>query len=162
MSYRPTKKTEARKKSQHSLLLTSALNLVAIRGFQSLTIAAVAEEACVATGTVYKYFESKAALCAEVFRLGTEKEVYQVECAAFPETNKNCEQRLADAIAIFAERAIAGHRLAYALIAEPVDPMVEIERLIYRQSYADIFETLIAVQVKQHLHLIDSILPGHD
>jgi len=159
MSYRPTEKTEARKKSQHSLLLTSALSLVAIGGFQSLTIAAVAEEADVATGTVYKYFDSKATLCAEVFRLGTEKEVYQVQCAAFPETgssetasskaNKNCKQRLADAIAIFAERAIAGHRLAYALIAEPVDPMVEIERLIYRQSYADIFETLIAEGIEK-------------
>ena len=144
MSYRATDKTEARKKSQHALLLSSAIKIVSIRGFQALTIAAVAEEANVATGTVYKYFESKALLCTEVFRLGSEKEVHQVHLAAFPDSPKSCKERLLQAIQIFAERAIAGHKLAYALIGEPVDPLIEIERLIYRQSYADIFDTLIA------------------
>jgi len=144
MSYRSTDKTEARKKSQHALLLSSAMKIVSIRGFQGLTIAAVAEEANVATGTVYKYFESKALLCTEVFRQGSGKEVHQVQLAAFPDAPKSCKERLTNAIQIFAERAIAGHRLAYALIGEPVDPLIEIERLIYRQSYADIFDTLIS------------------
>jgi len=148
MSYRPTDKTEARKKSQHALLLSSAMKIVSIRGFQGLTIVAVAEEAEVATGTVYKYFESKAILCTEVFRQGSEKEVHQVQQAAFPDAPKSCKERLTHAIQTFAERAIAGHRLAYALIGEPVDPLVEIERLIYRQSYADIFDTLIAEGIK--------------
>lgn len=143
MSYRPTEKTKARKISQHALLLSSALRIVSKRGFQALTIAALAEEAEVATGTVYKYFDSKAILCAEVFRIGTEKEVQQVQAAAFPDINKNCKQRLTDAIYIFAQRAIEGHRLAYALIAEPVSPMIETERLIYRRSYAEIFTALI-------------------
>ncbi|MFT7374346.1 MAG: AcrR family transcriptional regulator [Oleiphilaceae bacterium] len=144
MSYRPTDKTEARKKSQHALLLSSAMKIVSIRGFQALTIAAVAEEANVAIGTVYKYFESKALLCTEVFRQGSEREVHHVRLAAFPETPKSCKDRLTHTIQTFAERAIAGHRLAYALIGEPVDPLIEIERLIYRQSYADIFDTLIS------------------
>jgi len=148
MSYRPTDKTEARKKSQHALLLSSAIKIVSIRGFQGLTIAALAEEANVATGTVYKYFESKALLCAEVFRQGSEKEVRQVQQSAFPDAPRSCKERLTQAIQTFAERAIAGHRLAYALIGEPVDPLVEIERLIYRQSYADIFDTLIAEGVE--------------
>jgi AcrR family transcriptional regulator len=144
MSYRATDKTEARKKSQHALLLTSAIKIVSIRGFQALTIAAVAEEANVAIGTVYKYFESKALLCTEIFRQGSEKEVHQVQLAAFPDSPKSCKERLMNAIQVFAERAIAGHRLAYALIGEPVGPLFEIERLIYRKSYADIFDTLIA------------------
>ncbi len=150
MSYRPTDKTEARKKSQHALLLSSAIKIVSVRGFQALTIGALAEEADVATGTVYKYFDSKAILCSEVFRLGTEKEVQQVQLAAFPENSMSCEQRLTNAIAIFAERAIAGYRLAYALTSESVDPIIEIERRIYRQSYADIFETLIAEGIEQN------------
>ena len=69
MPYRPTEKTEARKKAQHKLLLTTALQIVAKQGFQNLTIAFLAEQAQVAIGTVYKYFESKAELCAGAFRL---------------------------------------------------------------------------------------------
>ena len=149
MSYRPTDKTEARKKSQHALLLASAVKIVSIRGFQALTISAVAEEANVAIGTVYKYFESKALLCIEVFRRCSEKEVHQVQIAAFPDTPKSCKERLMNAILVFSERAIAGHKLAYALTGEPVDPLVEIERLIYRQSYADIFDTLVAEGIEK-------------
>ena len=36
-----------------------------------------------------------------------------------------------------------GYRLAYALIAEPVDAIVQQERLKYRQAYGEIFEALI-------------------
>ena len=124
MAYRPTEKTEARKLSQQQLLLASAMQLVANKGFQALTVQALAEQAGVAIGTVYKYFDSKAALCAEVFCRGTEKEVNKVRIAAFPKEDKSCQQRLLDAIKIFSERAIQGHRLAYALIGEPIDPLV--------------------------------------
>lgn len=150
MPYRPTEKTEARKKAQHKLLLTTALAIVAKEGFQNLTIALLAEQAQVAIGTVYKYFESKAILCAEVFRLATEKEVDRVQAAAFPEAQfLTCEQRLSDAINIFSERALLGHQLAYALIAEPVEEMVQVERLKYREAYADIFENLIKEGIQQ-------------
>src|SRR5690606_269766 len=44
---------------------------------------------------------------------------------------------LADAVQVFAGRALRGPMLAYALIAEPVDPRVEQERLAYRLAYAD-------------------------
>jgi len=151
MSYRPTEKTEARKKAQHALLLNSALHIVSEQGFKGLTIQAVAQQAEVAIGTVYKYFESKAVLCTEVFQKGTEKEVNQVQLAAFPvddealdkPSNQTCQARLLNAISIFSERAIEGRKLAYALIAEPVDPMVEAERIKYRRSYAEIFDALL-------------------
>lgn len=144
MSYRPTEKTEARKKAQYNLLLTTASTLVARDGFQNLTIAILAEQAQVAIGTVYKYFDSKAELCSAVFRRATEKEVAQVQLAAFPEgVSVSCEQRVANAIQVFSERALEGYRLAYALIAEPVDAMVQHERIKYRQAYAHIFEQLI-------------------
>ena len=144
MSYRPTEKTEARKKAQHNLLLSSALALVSEGGFQNLTVASVAEKADVAIGTVYKYFESKAALCIEVFHRNTEKEIHQMLEVTCPESSEStCRQRLLDAIARFSDRAFAKHRLAYALIAEPVDSIIEHERLRYRQSFAEIFELLI-------------------
>ena len=39
----------------------------------------------------------------------------------------------------FVHRALAEPVRAYALIAEPVDPAVEAERLTFRRAYADLF-----------------------
>jgi len=143
MSYRPTAKTEAHRAAQHESLLKAATAIVAAGGFQALTISQLAKTAGVATGTVYKYFTSKARLCSEVFKLATEKEVNKVRDASFPALVAPCRDRMLDAVTTFAERAILSGRLAYALIAEPVDPAVEAERLIYRKAYADIYQRLI-------------------
>jgi AcrR family transcriptional regulator len=143
MAYRPTEKTKAHRAAQYQSLLSAAVEIVAESGFQGLTIAALAKKAEIATGTVYKYFESKAVLCAEVFKQATEKEVNQVRIAALGDHHRPCRQRLIQAIQVFSERALRGDRLAYALIAEPVDPAVEAQRLIYRQAYASIYAELI-------------------
>jgi AcrR family transcriptional regulator len=148
MAYRPTEKTEARKKAQHKLLSDSALSIVSKGGFKALTIASLAQEANVAIGTIYKYFEDKAELCAHVFRIASGKEVEMVRRFAFPDDTQpdddnTCTARLERTIHAFSKRAIAGHKLAYALIAEPIDPMVEAERLVYREAYAEIFQKLI-------------------
>ncbi len=141
MVYRPTEKTQARKAALKKQLLDAALLLVATGGFGALTIQAVAQQAGIATGAVYKHFESKAQLCAEVFRLATEKEVAMVRETALREGAP--ATRLLDTIETFAKRALRGQRLAYALIAEPVDTLVDAERLRYRQDYADIFRQLV-------------------
>ena len=148
MAYRPTEKTEARKKAQHKLLSDSALSIVSKGGFKALTIASLAQEANVAIGTIYKYFEDKAELCAHVFRIASGKEVEMVRRFAFPDDTQphddnTCTARLERTIQAFSERAIAGHTLAYALIAEPINPVVEAERLVYREAYAEIFQQLI-------------------
>jgi hypothetical protein len=44
----------------------------------------------------------------------------------------------------FARRALRGRRLAWALLAEPVDPAVEAERLQFRRAYADVFAAIVA------------------
>jgi AcrR family transcriptional regulator len=49
-------------------------------------------------------------------------------------------QRLAAWVDAFVRRALAEPVRAYALIAEPVDPAVEAERLTFRRAYADLFE----------------------
>lgn len=141
MAYRPTAKTEARKAALKEQLLNAALSLVSTGGFNSLTINAVAQKAGIATGAVYKHFESKAQLCAEVFRIATEKEVAVVRETALREVAP--ATRLLDAIETFAMRALRGQRLAYALIAEPVDILVDTERLRYRHAYAEIFQRLV-------------------
>jgi len=141
MAYRPTAKTQARKAALKEQLLNAALSLVSTGGFNSLTINAVAQKAGIATGAVYKHFESKAQLCAEVFRIATEKEVAVVRETALRQVAP--ATRLLDAIETFAMRALRGQRLAYALIAEPVDILVDTERLRYRHAYAEIFQRLV-------------------
>src|SRR5919198_237729 len=42
-----------------------------------------------------------------------------------------------------ARRALAGPVRAYALIAEPVDPRVEAERLIFRRGYRDVLSGVL-------------------
>jgi len=146
MAYRTTPKIAARQAALRENLLNAALSLVAEGGFGALTIAATANRAGVATGTVYKYFASKGELCAEVFRLGTEKEVAQVQAAASLEGKTRV--RLENAVGRFAERALQAPRLAYALIAEPADSLVDKERLNYRRAYAAIFEQLVSEGVE--------------
>lgn len=141
MAYRPTAKTQARKAAVRQRVLDAAFGLVAAGGFGALSIQAVATGAGIATGAVYLHFPSKAELCAEVFRIATEREVAQVSGAA--QAMGSPAQRLAQAVRVFAERALRGRRIAYALIAEPVDPVVDAERLRYRQAYARVFERLV-------------------
>ncbi len=57
--------------------------------------------------------------------------------------------KLTGAVTTFASRAIRGRQLAYALIAEPVDPRVEQERLRYRYAYAEVFEDIIQMGIEQ-------------
>jgi AcrR family transcriptional regulator len=141
MAYRPTEKTQARKAEVRQRLVNAALAMVSTGGFGALTMAGVAAQAGIATGAVYKHFESKAQLCAEVFRIATEKEVAVVRDTA--QGTGSASERLQHAIAAFAERALRNPRLAFALIAEPVDALVDAQRLRYRQAYAEVFVGLV-------------------
>jgi AcrR family transcriptional regulator len=137
MAYRATQRTETRRLEVRGRIVQAALDLVARGGYREATVAAVAARAGVATGTVYRHFPSKADLFAEVFRVASQREVDAVAAAAdfdAPET-----ERIAAAVETFARRALRGRRLAWALIAEPVDPTVEAERLVFRRSYAAVF-----------------------
>lgn len=123
-------------------IVGAAHALVGERGYAGCSVALVATGADVATGTVYRHFPDKGALFAEVFRVATQREVDAVAAAAAkPGT---VAERVEASVETFARRALRAPRLAYALIAEPVDPQVEAERLTYRRAYRDIFATLVA------------------
>lgn len=149
MAYRETDHTRAKKTLTRERLLKAARDLVAQGGFAAATAAAVAERSGVAAGSIYRHFPNKSELVAEVFRYATEHEVANVLAASEPLTAADlCAERLLRAVVSFAERALRGPQLAYALIAEPVDPRVEQERLKYRLAYAEIFEDLIREGMK--------------
>ena len=61
-----------------------------------------------------------------------------------PTTATSAPARIDAAVETFARRALRGRRLAWALIAEPVDPAVEAERLVFRRAYRDAFADVIA------------------
>jgi AcrR family transcriptional regulator len=141
MAYRETALVRARKDSVRHSILEAARSLVGQGGFRAAQMSAVAAAAGVATGTIYRYFPTQIDLFAEVFRGNSQREVDAMQAAA--SSAGSCSQRLSLAVSTFITRALRNRRLAYALIAEPVDPQVEAERLNYRQAYAQILETLL-------------------
>ena len=142
MAYRRTERVEARLADNRQRILQAARRLIADRGFREAQINTIAAAAGVATGTIYLYFPSKADLFAEVLRMICQRELDVVtEIAA---SGGPASERLAAAVRAFASRALRGHRLAYAIIVEPVDPEVDEVRLEYRRAQGQVFESIIA------------------
>ncbi len=140
MAYRATERTEAKREATRQRVVDAARELIAHGGYREAAVAAVAARAGVATGTVYRHFPSKAELFAEVFRQASQHEVDAVAAAVAREHTR--EGRIAAGVETFARRALRGRRLAWALLAEPVDPAVEAERLVFRRAYADTFSNV--------------------
>ena len=137
MPYRPTERTERRKAEARERIVAAALAQLADGGYASATMQNVATRAGVATGTVYRHFPSKSDLFAEVFRRASGREM-EVFAEATVDDGRSATERIAAATEAFARRALTRPTRAYALIAEPVDPAVEAERLIFRRGYRDV------------------------
>jgi AcrR family transcriptional regulator len=142
MPYRPTERTEAARNATRERIVDAAHGLIARGGYREAQVAAVAAAAGAATGTVYRHFGSKAELFAEVFRRASQREVDATR-AAGQAAGPRAADRLASAVEAFARRALRGRRLAWALLAEPVDPAVEVERLAFRRAYGAVFADLL-------------------
>ena len=143
MAYRSTERTEARRAEVRQRITTAARELIAEGGYVAAPVAAVAKRAGVAVGTVYRHFPSKSDLFAEVFREASQHEVDAMRDAT-AEPGAPAAERVATGVEIFARRALQGRRLAWALLAEPVDPAVEAERLHFRESYRDVMAEVLA------------------
>ncbi len=143
MAYRTTERTEARRAETRERMTTAARQLIAEGGYVAAQVAPVADRAGVAVGTVYRHFPSKSELFAEVFREASQHEVDAMREAVHA-TGGPARERIAAGVEVFARRALRGRRLAWALLAEPVDPAVEAERLHFRHSYSDLMAEVIA------------------
>jgi AcrR family transcriptional regulator len=132
--------------STRARLLRAAREVIENGGYGAASVMAIADRAGVAAGTLYRHFASKEDLFVEVFRLvcSGEERAMRSAAAATVEGASSVE-RLEAVLATFAQRALRNRRLAWALIAEPVDTRVDAERLAYRERYAAIVaETLRA------------------
>ncbi len=141
MAYRRTKRVEARLAANRRRILKAARELIAEGGFQQAHIENVATAAGLAPGTVYRYFPSKTDLMAEVFRTVSEREVEVVE--AIVDGPGTAAERVEGLIRTFASRALLRPRMAYAMLAEPVDPRIEEERIAFRELYASIYRRVL-------------------
>lgn len=141
MVYRQTENATKRLADKRARILKAARELVADGGWAAAQVDHVAVKAGVATGSVYRHWSSKADLCAEIVASVSAREVGIVKAVA--DADGSPVEKLEAAIRAFAARALRGRRLAYALIAEPVDPEVETVRLDYRAQLARCFETIL-------------------
>lgn len=137
MAYRRTARVETRLADNRARILKAARELVADGGFRDAQVAAVAAAAGLATGSVYRYFPSKAHLMVELLRSICAREAEVVRAIAAG--NGPACQRLADALWAFVERALRGDRLAYAIVAEPASLEIEDARQEIKRELALIF-----------------------
>jgi AcrR family transcriptional regulator len=141
MVYQRTAAVVSRLENNRMRILAAARDLVAEGGWQHAHVATVAAKAGVATGTVYRYFPSKAELFAEVLANVSRRERDVV--AAIVDGDGSPAARLTGAVGAFAKRALRGRRLAYALIAEPCDPEIDQARLLWRAALGQEFVRLV-------------------
>ncbi|MEE2653684.1 MAG: TetR/AcrR family transcriptional regulator [Pseudomonadota bacterium] len=141
MAYRETPPIAKRKAELRERLLKSAESLVREGGFKALTIQALAADAQVSVGSVYRYFKNKDQLATEVFSHASRREVRAVADAL--EGVGDARGQIVAGTRCFAERAFMAPRFAWALIAEPVDPAVDEARINFRRDYTALFEKVV-------------------
>jgi AcrR family transcriptional regulator len=124
-------------------LLAVARELIEQGGYGSASVVAIADRAGVAAGTLYRHFASKEELFLEVFRDVCAGEERAMRAAA-DDAGPGAVDRLEAVLTTFARRALENRSLAWALLAEPVDQLVDAERLAYRERYA----TLVASELR--------------
>ena len=142
MAYRQTPAVEARLQDNRVRILQAARTLVSEGGWKEAQVASVAAVVGIATGTVYRYFSSKAELFAEVLSAVSQREVDVM--AAIAQADETAGSRLRTAVTTFVRRAMRNPRLAYALIAEPCDKEIDEARLTYRAAISEVIRSIIA------------------
>jgi AcrR family transcriptional regulator len=140
MPYRKTERTEKVRLEDRAAILAAARALIERGGYAAASMSAIAQRAGLATGTLYRHFPSRAGLFAELFREVASREVAAMARAA---VGRTAAQRLSRAVRTFALRALRRRRLAFALLAEPVDPAIEAERLAFRAAYREVFAGIV-------------------
>ena len=142
MPYRRTDNVARKLAARHTAILQAARTAAAEGGMAAVQIAAVAQRAGIAAGTVYRYFPSKTELIGALIAAISEREIGELRRAA--EAAPGPLSALAASIATFAARALRHRRLAWAVTAEPTDDGIETLRLQYRRALAGEFQARIA------------------
>jgi AcrR family transcriptional regulator len=154
MPYRRTENVTRKLAARHGAIMGAARALASEGGMAAVQIAAVAARAGIAAGTVYRYFPSKTDLIAALVAAQSATEIAALDRAA--DAAPGPLSALAAAIVTFAARSLAARRLAFAMVAEPVEPALDDVRLRYRGALAAAFEVRIRSALER------SLLPAQD
>ena len=155
MPYRRTENVVRRLAAREQAILNAALSLAGEGGMEAVQIAAVAKRANIAAGTVYRYFPSKNDLVSDVIVTVSDREMAAIRRAA--DAAPGPLSALAACIATFAARTLAERRLAWAVLAEPIEAEADVMRLDFRQSVAAEIEARIrAARTRQLLPELDA------
>jgi AcrR family transcriptional regulator len=145
MAYRRTENVVRRLAEREQTILDAARSIACEEGMGAVQIAAVAQRADIAAGTVYRYFPSKNDLVADVIAATAERELAAIRAAA--DAAPGPLSALAACVATFAARALRERRLAWAVMAEPVDSDIDALRLDFRRALAGELEKRISTAV---------------
>lgn len=127
--------------STRERLLEAALELTREGGYAAASVTPIAARAGLSAGALYRHWPSKGALFAELFRTVCTRELAAMREAAG--ADDGAAARVEAVLATFATRALRSPRLAWTLLAEPVHPLVEVERLTYRRAYREDLAVLL-------------------
>ena len=141
MAYRRTENVVRRLHARYDAIVEAARGAASSGGMSAVQIAPVAALAGVAAGTVYRYFPGKIELVGALVASVSEREIEAVRRAS--DAAPGPLSALAAAIATFAARALRNRRLAWAVIAEPVDNETDVMRQHYRKALAAEIEARI-------------------
>jgi AcrR family transcriptional regulator len=138
MAYRRTENVIRRLHARHDAIIDAARAVATAGGMVAVQIAPIAERAGVAAGTVYRYFPGKMELVGALVESVAEREIAAVRRAA--DAAPGPLSALVAAIATFGARALRQRKLAWAVIAEPVDIETDAARRQYRRELANEIE----------------------
>jgi AcrR family transcriptional regulator len=159
MPYRRTENVVRRLAARHAAIIAAAREAASEGGMAAVQIAAVAQRAGIAAGTVYRYFPGKADLVAALLTEISDREIGALRRAA--DVAPGPLSALSAAIMTFGTRALRNRRLAFAATAEPVDAELDATRLSFRKALAAEFSARIATAVAGgHLPEQDATLAG--
>lgn len=131
MSYKRSSLMQERMEQNRKSILSSAKKLISEGGFKDAQIQTIAEQAGVSSGLVYRYFDNKSQVLIEVLSEAINTELLVID--AITESDLTAEQKLHKAVTTFVKRALNSPQLAYSLMFEPVDSLVEHERFRVKQ-----------------------------
>lgn len=133
MAYRETQRTRANAEARRAGIERAARHVIARGGFASASVAAVAVEADCSAGSIYTYFSNRDELLRLVFAQAAGHELAVIEDTV---SGADSAAEIAEStVEVFVRRAVAGRRLAHALLLEEVPEPVQSGRLRLRRGY---------------------------
>lgn len=142
MKYQHSPEMEARLADNRDRIMRATRALIAQGGFREVTISAVARHSGLSSGAIYRYFPSKSDLYVQALIDAVDHEVEILRDIVEP-PGQPAKDRLRAAIRSFSKRALKGPHLAYAFIAEPIDPQVDAGRIACRARFGEVFMSVL-------------------